>query len=71
MHRPSLNEILNPGESYYSLVIAVAKRARDIAVEAENSDTILIQKPVQLAVEDFAYGSYKLIETADIGKEIE
>lgn len=71
MHRPSLNELLKPGESYYSLVVAVAKRARDIAVEAEESGEILIQKPVQLAVEDFAYGSYSLIERANIGKEIE
>lgn len=71
MHRPSINEILKPGESYYSLVVAVAKRARDIAVEAEESGEILIQKPVQLAVDDFAYGSYTLVETANIGKKIE
>lgn len=71
MHRPSLNEILKSGESYYSLVVAVAKRARDIAIEAEESGDILVQKPVQLAVEDFAYGSYRLIETANIGREIE
>ena len=71
MHRPSLSEILKPGESYYSLVVAVAKRARTIAVDAEADGEILIEKPVQMAVEDFAYGSYSLIETPDIGKEIE
>lgn len=71
MHRPAAIEILKGDESYYSLVVAVAKRARDIAEEAETSGTILIEKPVQLAVEQFADGRYKLIERANIGQEIE
>lgn len=71
MHRPSLNEILKGKESYYSLVVAVAKRARTISDEAEHSGEILIEKPVQLAVEDFASGRFKLIEQANIGQEIE
>lgn len=71
MHRPSINEILKKGESYYSLVTAVAKRAREIAIEAEESGTILIEKPVQLAVEEFADGIYTLVETENIGLEIE
>lgn len=71
MHRPSLNEILKEKESYYSLVIAVAKRARDIAEDAETNGDILIEKPVQLAVEDFASGRYHLVEQANIGLEIE
>lgn len=71
MHRPSMNEILKENESYYSLVVAVAKRAREIAIEAEENGDILIEKPVQLAVEDFARGDYKLIETEGIGEQIE
>lgn len=71
MHRPSINEILHDKESYYSLVVAVAKRAREIAVEAEETGEILIEKPVQLAVEDFADGTYKLIESENIGRNIE
>lgn len=35
MLRPAVSEILKDGQSYYSLVIAVAKRARQIAQEAE------------------------------------
>ena len=31
MLRPAMNDILKPGQSYYSFVIAVAKRARDLA----------------------------------------
>ena len=67
MHRPSVPEMIKPGQSYYSLVVAVAKRARQIAEEADESHTPLIEKPVKLAVEDFARGRYKLIESDDIG----
>ena len=35
MLKPSLTQILKKDESYYSLVVAVAKRAREIAEESE------------------------------------
>ncbi len=62
MHKPSVSDILKNGESYYSLVVAVAKRARDIAAEAELNGEIIVEKPVQLAVEQFARGEYRMIE---------
>jgi DNA-directed RNA polymerase subunit omega len=65
MHRPSISEILKQGESYYSLVVAVAKRAREIAMEAEEKGEVLSEKPVQLAVKQFASGEYKLVEPKD------
>ena len=71
MHRPSAGEILKEGESYYSLVIGVAKRAREIAEEAEEEGRILIDKPVQIAVEEFAAGEFYLKEKEDLGKELE
>ena len=71
MHRPSASDILQGNQSYYSLVIGVAKRARAIAEEAEENGGILIEKPVQLAVEQFAKGDYKLVEREDIGKTLE
>lgn len=71
MHRPSACEILKEGESYYSLVIGVAKRAREIAEEAEEQGKILVDKPVQIAVEEFAAGDFRLREKADLGKELE
>lgn len=67
MHRPSVPELLKPGQSYYSLVVAVAKRAREIAQEADDNHVVLLEKPVQLAVEDFSKGRYKFIESEDIG----
>ncbi|MDF2566667.1 MAG: DNA-directed polymerase, omega subunit [Oscillospiraceae bacterium] len=71
MHRPAISEILKKNESYYSLVVAVAKRARDIAVEAEINGILMTEKPVKIAVDEFAKGKYKLIEQADIGLNIE
>ena len=54
---PSVTELIK-GENKcrYSLVIAVAKRARDMAAEAEERDEKLVQKPVKLAVQSFADG---------------
>lgn len=67
MHRPSAPELLKPGQSYYSLVVAVAKRAREISQIADEKHEILSEKPVKMAVEDFSKGRYKMIESADIG----
>lgn len=71
MNRPSINEILKNNESYYSLVIAVAKRAREIVDEAFENDIIIDEKPVSLAVEEFAKGQCRLVESDDIGNTIE
>ncbi len=95
MLRPSINEILKPGESYYSLVMAVAKRAREIADEEfEEKETVKKEKalldktadklktgiekvdfsnekPVRVAVREFAQGKYHLVEDPNIGKDIE
>ena len=46
MHRPSAPELLKPGQSYYSLVVAVAKRAREISQIADEKHEILTEKPV-------------------------
>lgn len=64
MLRPAVVQILKNNESYYSLVLAVAKRAREITDEAlENKDkTILNEKPVKTAVDELASGEYKIIE---------
>ena len=35
MLRPSMSQILEPGESYYMFVVAVAREARRIAKEEE------------------------------------
>lgn len=62
MLRPSINQIATKNESYYSVVIAVAKRAREIADEIYCSNEVLEEKPVKTAVEEFASRKYSFVE---------
>ena len=62
MLRPSMSQILKPGESYYEFVVAVARKAREIAAEAEEEKITLEEKPVTLAVQMFASGEEKLAD---------
>ena len=62
MLKPS-NIIKTPHKSYYSVVIAVAKRAREIVEKAEENNQILVEKPVDLAVQDFVDDKVRIIET--------
>ncbi len=62
MLKPSDNKIRTPHQSAYSLVIAVAKRARQIAEQAEEDGEVLTEKPVDLAVHDFVDNKYRIIE---------
>ena len=52
MLKPSSNIITTPHKSYYSVVIAVAKQ----------NNQILVEKPVDLAVQDFVDNKYRIIE---------
>ncbi|MBQ2880963.1 MAG: DNA-directed RNA polymerase subunit omega [Clostridia bacterium] len=64
---PSVTELIK-GENKcrYSLVIAVAKRARDMAAEAEDRKEKLVQKPVKLAVQSFADGEVDFREPKNL-----
>lgn len=55
---PSVNELIK-GENRcrYSLVLAVAKKARRIAEEADAKGEKLEEKPIKLAVQAFANGT--------------
>ncbi len=68
MLKPSDDSIFGPQQSRYSLVVAVAKRAREISNSAEARGEILIEKPVDLAVQDFVNNKYKIIEAVDEDK---
>ena len=72
MLRPSMSQILNPGESYYEFVVAVARKARDIAARAEIRHETLEEKPVTMAVDLFASGVEKLSDLdVTIGRQEE
>ncbi len=65
MQKISIDEMLSGKKSRYSLVIGVAKRAREIASEAEEAGEagdILTEKPVNLAINDFKEHKYELFE---------
>jgi DNA-directed RNA polymerase subunit omega len=62
MLRPAAIQILKNNESYYSLVLAVAKRAREITEDSFENKTVLNERPVKKAVDEFASNEYKLIE---------
>ncbi|CZT57257.1 DNA-directed RNA polymerase subunit omega [Solibaculum mannosilyticum] len=47
---------LKTDESYYALVMAIAKRARNIAEKAEREEIPLTEKPVSLALEELREG---------------
>lgn len=63
MLRPAVNQIISKNESCYSLVIAVAKRAREISEELYENGLELKEKPVKTAVEELASGKYKIVST--------
>ena len=68
MLRPAVNQIISKNESCYSLVIAVAKRAREISDELYKNELTLEQKPVKTAVEEIASGKYKIVSTNPQGE---
>lgn len=65
MLRPAMAQILKE-ESHYAFVVAVAKRARELADEAEEQGEPLDEKPVNLAVEEFAQGKVHVDEIAKL-----
>ena len=63
---PPMSELLKHIPSRYLLVNVVARRARQIAIEAQRHDEPLDEKPVTLAINEVAEGCFdaKSIDTA-------
>lgn len=62
MHRVSVDDMFSGKKSRYSLVIAVAKRAREITDEINSSNKLSTEKPVSLAIDDFKQHKYEILE---------
>lgn len=62
MLRPSMNQLISKNDSCYSLVVGVAKRAREIADDLYEKGEILKEKPVKTAVEELAAGKYRIVD---------
>lgn len=63
MLRPAVNQIITKNESCYSLVIAVAKRAREITQDIYDNEQTIEEKPVKTAVDELASGKCKIVST--------
>ena len=61
MLKPTDIENIQGNQSRYAVVIAVAKRARQIASDAEEKGIIMTEKPVSLAIDDFTSGQYRIL----------
>ena len=66
MLRQSLNQLMTKNESCYSVVVGIAKRAREIADELYDQKKELKEKPVQTAVDELAAGKYRIIESEEL-----
>lgn len=69
MLNPDLRDLLAKDDmSRYSLVIATAKRAREIAENAEKNHDIIIQKTVTISLEEILRGDYTVTESPELEK---
>ncbi len=58
---PPMSELLKHIESRYLLVNVVARRARQISIEAEQEGYALDDKPVTLAIREVAEGKLSAV----------
>ena len=70
MLAPSMKDLLTHIDNRYMLVNIAAKRARDIAINAEEREISLTEKPVTLALNDIIDGKVEVIP-ADLAVSIE
>ena len=54
MLNPSIGKLISNSESRYKLVLDIAKKAREIAKEAQDNNEIITEKPVTLAMNEMA-----------------
>jgi len=62
---PSLTNLLEQVNSRYLLVNIIARRAREISVNAETRDSYSIDKPVSRAIREIAAGDLRITITED------
>lgn len=62
MRKVSVEQMLKGERDDYSLVVAVAKRAREIVDETVTSGEIITEKPVRIALKEFENNKYEIYE---------
>ena len=66
MFNPDLKKVLDKCNSRYSLVVATAKRAREIRDEAVKNEVLLDVKSVSTAMDEIIDGKYVVDEPEEI-----
>ena len=62
MRRPSVDDMLQNKITRYSLVIAVAKREREISAENSEMGIVVDEKPVLAEIKYFENHKYAILE---------
>lgn len=62
MRKPSVEDMLKNRTTRYSLVCAVAKRAREISEELTENNEISDQQTVIMALQEFEKGKFSILE---------
>lgn len=62
MRKVPVEQMLKGERDDYSLVVAVAKRAREIVDETVTSGEIITEKPVRIALKEFENNKYEIYE---------
>lgn len=65
MSKLSADEMIKGNTSNYPLVVAVAKRAREITDDIIMNGKIVTEKPVKLAFEDIKSGEYEIFDSEE------
>ena len=60
MIHPKINDIIEEQKNRYKVVIAIAKNARKIALDAENDGVVLNDKPISLSIKEFEAEKVKI-----------
>lgn len=61
MLKPAITDLMKVYNNRYSLVTAIAKRARQIATKAELDNDILEEKPVRMAIDELLKGRFRIV----------
>lgn len=69
MTKKTVDDLFEQVDSRYSLVNAIARRARDIATEAEVKKETLDEKPVIMVLDDLLDGSAKIVDVRDLPED--
>lgn len=65
MHKVNVDELFAGKQSKYALVVGVAKRAREITAEHEESGEVTDDKPVLIAIDEIKNHEIGILEPDD------